>query len=83
MRERTQASYFRKPLNINLYHILLVYSHGMWMIDSHSWSESVVHQAQREEKRINPTNRTKIITSPSDDDAVITKIVREMNRFAR
>ena len=77
---RDYKSYFRKPVEFNQYHILLVKTHGVWCIDCEAWDESVIRQAQQTEKRFNPEHKTKIVTSPSDDDRVISRIVREMNR---
>jgi hypothetical protein len=74
---------FRKPLNYQQHYILLVKTHGIWCIDSSSWDENEVIQVYRKEKRLNPMMKTKVVTSPSDDERVIRRIVAEMNRYAR
>jgi len=80
---RKYQEYFRRPVSFQQYYVLLVRSHGYWEIDSQSWNENEIEHAKREEKRLNPQNQVKIITSPSDNEEVITRLVREMNRFAR
>lgn len=73
----------RNNLKFDMYYILLVKTHGIWCLDCGNWNENVIRHAQREENRLNPSNKTKICTSPSDNDQVVQRIVREMNRFSR
>ena len=80
--KRKYQDNIRKPVSFTMYHILLVKTHGVWCIDSQSWNESEIIHARREENRLNPLNQCKIVTSPSDDERVVKRILNEMNRFA-
>lgn len=80
---KMKREYFRRPVTFPMFYILLVKTKGIWCIDSQSWNESEIHHAKREENRLNPNNKVKIVTSPSDDEKVIQRIVQEMNRYAR
>lgn len=73
----------RNNLKFDMYYILLVKTHGIWCLDCGNWDEIVIQHAKREENRLNPSNQTKICTTPSDNDLVVQRIVKEMNRFSR
>lgn len=79
---KLQTIQVRKPVGFPQYYFLIVKVGRIWCIDHGSWSRTVVEQALREEKRLNPGNKAKICTSPSDDDKVTQRILREYNRFA-
>lgn len=72
---------FRKPVSFPQYYILLIKHRGEWQSDSGSWNESDIRRFEAIERRTNPTVKTKVITSPSDDFDVIRAILSQMNRY--
>lgn len=70
---------FRKPVSFNQYYILLVKTGRIWVIDCGSWDKDEINSKAYELRQENL--RWKVITSPSDNEVIINRIVKEMNRY--
>lgn len=55
----------------------------MWMYDSGAWDENLMHHSHKEAKQEYGANNVKLCTSPSDDENVITRIIRAYNHNMR
>lgn len=70
---------FRKPVSFPQYYFLLIKDHSLWLLDSGSWDFQEMKQAERDAKQEYGNNNVKLCTSPSDNEQVVTRIIRQMN----
>lgn len=70
---------FRKPVSFNQFYILLVKTGRIWTLDCSSWNRDEIESKAIEIKH--EGLKWKLVTSPSDNETVINRIVKEMNRF--
>lgn len=73
----------RKPVSFPQYHFLIIKDHSLWLFDSGTWDETEARQIERNAKDEYGQSNIKLCTSPSDDDQVITRIVRAYNHNKR
>lgn len=83
MSERSQETYFRKPSTYAQYSFLLIKTGRIWCIECGSWDETEMKIVERENVKSLGRARVKLCTSPSDDDLIVQRIIKETNRFAK
>lgn len=72
---------YRKPVSFSMYYIVLVKSHGIWCIDCGTWDDHEAKHVLHTAKNEHGSTKAMLITSPSDDERVISRIVSATNRF--
>ncbi len=78
---RNQETYFRKPVEFAQLNVILCRSHGSnWVMDCATWNEAEARQLEKEAKGLYGLNNVKLVTSPSDNETVLARIIKEMNK---
>ena len=77
---RDYKTYFRKPVEFAQYHFLIVRFNGIWRFDSGTWEENLSHSMLMDAKKEYHQSDIKLCTSPSDNETVLTRIIKEMNK---
>ena len=80
---RNVETYFRKPVTFAQYSFLLVKTGRIWEYECGSWDETEMKLVERENIEALGKARVSLCTSPSDDETIVQRIIKEMNRFAR
>lgn len=73
----------RKPVSFAQYHFLIVKLHGLWCFDCGNWDFQEIKKLEKEAQELYGKANLKLCTSPSDDERVTNRIVKEMNRNVR
>lgn len=73
----------RKPVSFPMYHVLIVRSNTIWTIDNGTWDETEARRLEKEEISLSGRSNVKLVTSPTDNDIVIRKIVARFNHPAK
>ena len=71
---------YRKPVSFQMYHFILVRTHGIWCFDSGTWNDIEGYKLNHDALHEYGRNNVKACTSPSDDETVLNRIVKAMNR---
>lgn len=74
---------FRKPVGFSEYHVLLVKVEGIWCIDTGTWDHEEAKRLLSHERKMSGTTKTMLVTSPSDDERVVARIVAACNHQGR
>lgn len=77
---RNVESYFRKPVSFAQYHFVIVKSHGIWCLDCGSWDYEEIRTYEKETAKVEGEKNVKLCSSPSDDERVVQRIIKAMNR---